>query len=780
MTKKKKNKPLVVSEEDDAQAQRVLEHYHQIASSLSANTSRKEAEVALSEINNLPEAAQMALLKALSKERHTHAANLLVAINELSLVKSIRKEAKRSLIQLEGTRIYPDWKLPVDQPPVPVVQLSTSLRRFWKGLVTDSRAVGEVQLLLCWEQGTGYRDVLVFGFLLDFWHDGVKDFFNRVESKQSFERFAAHMAQMYDMPLRSCSLAEGRRLLLDALAVNEQHGTVPHNDYRRNLALVNQLVLEAPGLEEDTELDEEADLDEEEDEESANLHDLTPQEVVMTFVESWVNGDYDTAYDLLASESPLREELSGDEWIERREEWADAANPGELEPNFIHEHESQKSGIWLPFGAGRVSDGKEIEAGWSIEMDETPLSDTLPELPKATAIYEETQRHWFWTTYILVQEQGAWRIQRMIDEGTDAQGLSGEELRQRVQELDGYLEEFRKTHKLADIEQFTEADTQYYAEEIFWRMMRAAGYTDALIKKMPLDCTLYEEASGRMIVFNQFERCLVYLEPLARRFEEKRGLYLRRLAEVQQRLGEKYLDVEDYERAERFQELAEEALNESLAVENNWEARISLAELFIDDDRFDEAEEQLLEAKAMTTDPADEAHIEMHLGQVATGREQYEEALGHYQRVAELQPDHADSWLDLAEAYDHLNNLEEAEAHYWRAIELEPDNEDLYYALSKMYSDNNQPEKAVEAIEDGLSAHPDSVILNIYLATMYLENGDYRQAEIFLERAEAIDPQSESVILLRQLLNISKRMAAPTRDKPRLIGPKLPNKRRKR
>jgi len=44
-------------------------------------------------------------------------------------------------------------------------------------------------------------------------------------------------------------------------------------------------------------------------------------------------------------------------------------------------------------------------------------------------------------------------------------------------------------------------------------LFRAAGCTDALIKKMPLERELYEEASGRMIVFKQFERCLVYLEP---------------------------------------------------------------------------------------------------------------------------------------------------------------------------------------------------------------------------------------------------------------------------
>src|SRR6266700_2214595 len=645
---KKKKASLPVSQEDNAQVQRIFEQYHQTANDLQTSVDQKQAETALAAINTMPEGAQIALLKALSKEHHTDAADVLAAINELSPIKSVRKEAHRSLIQLQGARIYPQWEPPVQQPLA--VQTTTTPLQFWKGVVTDTLEAGEVNLILGFEQGNG--EIRILGFLLEFWHDGVKDFFIRVDSKRSIDNFIARMSAETHVTTKDCSLAEGRRLLLDALATNKQYGTVPHRDYRNNLSLVNRLILEAPGIDEE----EEVDLTEaEEDEEGLDLHDLTPQEVVTTFVESWVNGDYDTSYQLLTSDSPVRQGLSEEEWIERREAWSDEANPGDLEPNFVHEREPQKSGLWLPFGMSRSSNSKEIEAGWSIEMDETPLSDTLPELPKATAVYKETQRHWFWTSYTLVQEQGEWRIQRMIDEGTNARSLPVDELQKRIQELDKYLEEFREKHNLADLQQFTEADTQRYAEEIFWRMERAVAYIDALIQKKPLDRALFEEA---------------------------RGLYLRRLAEVQQRLSQKYLDIGDDERGQRFQELAEEALNESLTVEDSAEARISLAELFIEDDHLDEAEEYLLRAKVMTTDSSDEAHIEMHLGEIATEREQYEEALSHYQRVAELEPDLPDSWVDLAKTYERLDNLEEAEANYRHAIDLESGDEDLYFVLS--------------------------------------------------------------------------------------------------
>ncbi len=97
---KKKKVSLPVSQEDNEQAQRIFEQYHQTANDLHTSVDQKQAETALAAINTIPEGAQIALLKALSKEHHTDAADVLAAINELSPIKSVRKEAHRSLIQL--------------------------------------------------------------------------------------------------------------------------------------------------------------------------------------------------------------------------------------------------------------------------------------------------------------------------------------------------------------------------------------------------------------------------------------------------------------------------------------------------------------------------------------------------------------------------------------------------------------------------------------------------------------------------------------------------------
>ena len=765
---KKKTSQIPVSLEHSTQAQQILDRYHEIAENLHASTNQEQAEAALAEINNMPEGVQMALLKALSKEHHTDAADVLIAINELSPTKSMRKEARRSLIGLQGVRIYPQWSPPIDRTPA--VQVTTSPLRFWKGMVTDSRDVGEVQLALGFEQEDNPSQVRVFVFLLDFFHDGVKDFFTRTGNKRTADTFFAEMeTHSTDVETKDCSLAQARHLILEALDVNKRNGTQPHKEYRLNSSLVNQLILEAPGLEE-ADLEEEVEPEEEE-EDTIDLHGLNPSGVVVNFVEFWVNGEYDLAYELLSADSTLREGLSKDEWIERREAWLEEADPGELKPDYIHEREPQESKLWLPglVSARRSATHKEFEVGWSIELEETPLTYTLPEVPQPTAIYEETQRHWFWTSYILVQEENEWRIQSMIDEAAIALTLPIEELQKRIEKHDKFLDEYFAKHKpkATDSEK-----TQQFLNVVVWRIMQTVYYTEALIKKLPLDYSLYRDVLTRLQVVQHYEHSLIYLEPLARQFPD--GPRLRELAAFQRQLSNKFFDDADDERGEHFQELSEEALRKSLSLENSFEAHISLAEILIDEkEHLDEAEDHLLQAKAMVTDAADDAHIEMHLGEIAIEQKQYEDALKHFRHVADYQPDSAESFANLAMVYRMLERYEEAEDNYKRAIELEPDNEDYYYILSEMFSANKQPERAIELLEEGLINNPNSAILHMFLALRYLDTGDYRQAEIFIEKAESLDPGVPMGQMMHQVIDLMKleRVPSISQSIPKLSRP---------
>lgn len=756
MAKKKKTPP-ITAQGDSAQVQQTLAHYHQIAGDLHKSSDRKQAETALAEINGLSEGTQMALLKALTTQRHSDAADLLAAMHELSPLKNVRKEAKRALLRMAEAKIYPTWE-PAGEP-LPVVQDTSVAAGFWKGMMTDSHDLGEMQLVLSWELENNPDDVRVLVFLLEFWHDGVKDFFTNTQSKRSFERMMEHMnAELSDVAMKECSLAQGRRFVREALEVNRHAGTQPGKDYRFNAGLVEHLVLSAPvpdEEEEEEDFDEDADFAEVEgeDEDSEDLHGLSPDDVVMRFVEAWCDAEYETAYELLAQGSSLREDLALEEWVERRETWMDAAHPADFEPVYILEREVDKSRLWLPktFVRQQQTARKEFETSWSLELDEMAGSIALPELAEALVVNEETNRHWFWVTYSLVQEGDEWRIQSMVDESVNTLTLSVDEVVKRIKEQNTHIESITKKHSPND------SDALQYMEEVLQHQMQAANYTDILLKLIPEERYIYEQAAKRMFMYSLFERGVVYLEQALERFDEQREPDLRQLAQIRQALSQKYSAIGDDERRERFLALAEEALKEAMTIEDTADAHISLADVFIEDDRLDEAEEHLLKAKALASDPADEAHIEMHLGQIASAREQYEEALRHHQRVADLRPDLVDSWLDLARAYEDLDDIKQAEASYKRAIALKPDHPDAYELLGKLYTDRGQRTKAYEILEDALDAYPDSTSLNFSMATLYMEDHDYEQADVFLSRAEHLDPGAEDLIIARATLNIIKK-----------------------
>src|SRR5450432_115860 len=103
MSRKKEAIPLL-SEDENAQIQHLLENYQQIAQALRQSTDQPQIENALSAINALSEAAQIALLKALARENNTDAADILLAVNTVGTHKEARKEARRSLIRLEGSK----------------------------------------------------------------------------------------------------------------------------------------------------------------------------------------------------------------------------------------------------------------------------------------------------------------------------------------------------------------------------------------------------------------------------------------------------------------------------------------------------------------------------------------------------------------------------------------------------------------------------------------------------------------------------------------------------
>ena len=737
---------------DEGRIQGLLASRQAIAEALHSFTSRAQAAEALAAVFTADEATQMELLKRLVRERDADAADLLLAIHELAPIKAVRKEARRGLIQLAGTKVYPSWTPAPEEPAVGVLGVENP-PRFWKGRVSQGRESGEIQLVLCWEQGFNYEEARMISFLLDFWEEGVKDFFTEIGTKRHIDE---HISQLLEKTRAAeveyageelpdaeltrfveCSLAEGRRLLNEALAVNRWRKNEPHKDFRQHLALVQRLVLHATESGEDRGL-------------NFVSPGLEPDVVTANFAGGWSMGDYGLCYDLLARTSPLLEGHERDEWVKMRRDWADEAHPARFEVYFLHERDPQKqSALWLPASvlSQRTNEQKEVELGWGLELSDTPLSGTLPEMPMGTAVYKETRRHWFWTIVTLTQENGEWRISSIKDEGAALQGLPVDELQKRIHEHDEATQKILREHKP------TEPNAQVYLDEVIRRNWQVLALDDALLVKKPLDKAIYEDGYGRALTMQAVERAAVYAEEQVRRFptDLDRPTAIQRLGAVQIALSERFEQLRLSERAEHFEQLGEATLRETLN-ESDPMGYLLLAEFLLSRTKYDEAEEMFLKALELAQENDMKAQIEFDLAELELDREQFAEAQRYLEHVAELAPNYPDLWGTLGFVHRHQENFPEAEVYYKRALEENPADVRIYAELATIHLEQNEFNKARDVLSQGIRAVPQSAHLRALMATVYLEQNDYRRAKEYLEEAERINPNLELVQAVRELV----------------------------
>ena len=731
----KKEQTIQLSPEEITQTEDLFSQYPSLAEQLHSSQDQAQIEVALAPINNLSEAAQLSLIKTLAKANRSAAADILVALNAFSPQKEIRKEARRGLLRLESAKTRPQWTAPATPAPAAVQLAASHPPRFLSGYVTQTREAGEVQLLLCWEQGYDYGEARLLGFLFDFWHDGVKDCFTVTGTKRHIEGEIQGIRN--DMPegdLVPCTLAEGKRLLEEALQINDWRHVPPVNDYRNHVPLINKLIFQASVLDEDSG-------------QSFIAPVMEEQEVVVNFIGAWSFGDYGLAYDLLTSDHALRANLTRAEWIQEHQAWYDEAHPARMQLRFVHEAIPVKSALWLPQSSlgKRSSTQKELEVGWSLELSDTPLSGTLKDMPMGTTISKETGRHWFWTNFTLLKEQHTWRIQQMQDEGLALQALSSKELQRRI---DDYITAIENGAKKK------EQNPEEFVEEMSWRITQILHFHDALIAQLPQDMKVNEEAYKHAILSSDSERTVAYLERLIQRFPQTSADTVRTLGATLVEWAFQYNDPQDKERRQRLLERAETHLRAANSVDDTAVGHTLLGEFLMSINHNDEAREEFLQGQQLFpqqgADPHLHATIEAGLGNIAMRQEHIDEAIEHFERVADNRPDHPGIYFSLGFAHRLLGHLSQAEAYYQQALQREPKDIRLYSELTAIYMQQADGTRARTFLEEALSSYPEIGALHALLASVLGAQGDKRQALNHLKEAERLDPDAPLTEAVRQ------------------------------
>jgi Flp pilus assembly protein TadD, contains TPR repeats len=727
----KKETSSQLSSAENALVTNLLANYQQFAQRLHETEGSEQVETVLTDIFQAPVAIQIAFVKALGRENRNAAADVASALNALSPEKEVRKEARRSLIRLESSKTYPKWKVPATQTALAQVPVANP-PRFWKGYASPTRETGEVILVLCWELGHDYKEANMLAFGLDFWELGIKDFITQSGTKRQIdERIRELHSDGSVLQLSSCTLPEGKRLLQEALDVNAWRKADLNKDFRFQLPTIKRYVLDV----EDVGLDSER---------TFVTTDMEVQELVVNFIGGWAFGDFGLAYDLLSKDSPLRQKQSRDEWIAQHRVWYDEAKPTRMKLDFVHE---QGPTIWEPTKYKADKKTHYLETGWSLELNATQLSGTLEEMPMGTAVNKETSRHWFWTSYTLVKEDESWFIQQVTDEGAALQGLSVEELQQRIKSYEDAIDR--------DLEH-RDDDPEAFREETAWRLSQLLHFDDALLKQVS-DYDTYRQAYEHALLTGEPERMVVYLDLINQRFPAMKTDTLRRLGST---LAEMAYHSDEGEMKERHAQLiqqAEKTLREVVSIEDSALNRSLLAELLMSEQRDEEAHSEFLKAsEQLPTKDADvplHASIEAGLGNVAMRAQHYAEALPHYEKVAELNPHYPGVWFSLGFANRLSNNMDDAETYYAQGLAIEPIDPRIYSELTAIYVKRKEYSRAQTLIENALKRNTETAYLHMLLASVFSESGDKQQAQEHIEEAERLDPNSDIIAAVHRTIN---------------------------
>src|SRR5947209_2834026 len=161
-------------------------------------------------------------------------------------------------------------------------------------------------------------------------------------------------------------------------------------------------------------------------------------------------------------------------------------------------------------------------------------------------------------------------------------------------------------------------------------------YDDALLVKLPLDRKIYDDAYSRARGLQLSERAIVYLEAIVQRFPKDHDIanILQLLAVSQADLSGLYKQENMNALAEHYFEMALDNLQKAIAINNSALARIILAELYMTNNRTDEAIAELELARSLTANRDEEAQIEADLASIAMVQERFDQAIEHYKRVA--------------------------------------------------------------------------------------------------------------------------------------------------
>ena len=160
-------------------------------------------------------------------------------------------------------------------------------------------------------------------------------------------------------------------------------------------------------------------------------------------------------------------------------------------------------------------------------------------------------------------------------------------------------------------------------------------------------------------------------------------------------------------------------------------ARLALGELYLQQARFEQGEQQL--SKALQVAPSARAHL--GLAECMRGLYRFEEALSHLKQAAEIEPNHLRALTELGSLALQFGDLELGVECLKKALAINPDLADIHALLAKAAQQKGDTTTAIESYLKMLELAPTEIPAMQALAGLYRGQNEYSLAAEWLEKA---------------------------------------------
>ena len=222
------------------------------------------------------------------------------------------------------------------------------------------------------------------------------------------------------------------------------------------------------------------------------------------------------------------------------------------------------------------------------------------------------------------------------------------------------------------------------------------------------------------------------------RYEEAEQRY-RAAAELDPMLAAAYVNLGALLHAQERSPEARDVLETALAIEpDDADARRSLGLVLLDLGDEAGAEAEFREETRLA--PGRPGPL-CRLGKALARQKRPQEALAAFEAALAADPEHGESWHEIAFAHAGADRFEEAEAAFLEARRIEPANAAYAYNLGQFLLKRGRKAEALAVFEEGARLAPDSPDVLLGLASGLLESARPAEALDVVENALSRSPQ---------------------------------------